>query len=212
MRFLDQIKLKIFIKIYINLYQRISFLSTKLNKGNHPKHEIIKYYQFFKDNIDKNSKILDIGCGHGYLAYKIADKAQKVVAIDIDKNLIRLAKERHNRKNIKYIIGDATTYEFEEKFKYIILSNVLEHIKNRKDFLKRLKPLAKYFLIRVPMINRSWLPLYIKKLGYEYRLDPYHYIEYTFKSFKNEIESAGMKILSHSIQFGEIWARIITET
>ncbi len=208
MRFLDKIKLKIFIKIYINLYPRISFLSTKLNKGNHPKHEIIKYYQFFRDNIDKNSKVLDIGCGHGYLAYKIADKAQRVVAIDVDKNLIRIAEERHNRKNIKYIIGDATTYEFEENFDYIILSNVLEHIKSRKDFLTRIKPFAKYFLIRVPMINRSWLPLYIKKLGYEYRLSPDHYIEYTFDSFSQEIESAGFKIGSYSIQFGEIWAKL----
>jgi len=212
MRFLDQIKLKIFIKIYLYLYPRISFLSRKLNQGIHPKHEIIKYYQFFNGNIDKNSKVLDIGCADGYLANKIADKALKVVAIDIDKNFIRLAKERHNRKNIKYISGDATIYEFEDEFDYIILSNVLEHIKNRIDFLKRLKPLAKYFLIRVPMINRSWLPIYIKKLGYDYRLDPYHYIEYTFESFKNEIESAGMNILSYSIQFGEIWARVITET
>ena len=212
MRFLDQIKLKIFIKIYINLYQRISFLSTKLNKGNHPKHEIIKYYQFFKDNIDKNSNVLDIGCGQGYLTYRVADKAQKVVALDIDKNSIRLAKERHNRKNIIYIIGDATTYEFEEKFDYIILSNVLEHIKNRKDFLKRINPLAKYFLIRVPMINRSWLPLYIKELGYDYRLDSDHYIEYTLDSFKKEIETSGLNIESYSIQFGEIWAKIITET
>ena len=108
-----------------------------------------------------------------------------------------MAKELHNRKNIKYIIGDATTYQFEEKFDCIILSNVLEHIKNRKDFLKRIKHLAKYFLIRVPMINRSWLPLYIKRLGYEYRLSPDHYIEYTIESFKKEMETSGLSLNSY---------------
>ena len=62
------------------------------------------------------------------------------------------------------------------------------------------------------MINRSWLPLYIKELGYDYRLDSDHYIEYTLDSFKKEIETSGLNIESYSIQFGEIWAKIITET
>ena len=58
------------------------------------------------------------------------------------------------------------------------------------------------------MINHSWVPLYMKELGLDYRLDKTHYIEYTYDTFLEEIESAGLKILSYSIQFGEIWARI----
>jgi len=48
----------------------------------------------------------------------------------------------------------------------------------------------------------------MKELGLDYRLDKTHYIEYTYDTFLEEIESAGLKILSYSIQFGEIWARI----
>ena len=58
------------------------------------------------------------------------------------------------------------------------------------------------------MINRSWLPLYKKELGLEFRLDPTHYIEYTYELFKKEKESVGFKILSYIIQFGEIWANL----
>jgi hypothetical protein len=39
-------------------------------------------------------------------------------------------------------------------------------------------------------------------------MDKTHYIEYTIESFTEEIESAGLKIISNSIQFGEIWAKI----
>jgi hypothetical protein len=77
-----------------------------------------------------------------------------------------------------------------------------------KEFLTKIKPLAKYFLIRVPMINRSWLPLYKKELGLEYRLDKSHHIEYTYNSFKDEIESIGLKIVQSTVQFGEIWAKV----
>ena len=60
------------------------------------------------------------------------------------------------------------------------------------------------------MINRDWFPLYEKELGLEYRLDMTHYIEYTYDSFKEEMDVAGLKIISYSVQFGEIWAKIET--
>ena len=208
MRIFDKVKLKILIKLHNNLYKRINFLSRKLNNDIHPKHRIMGYHQFFLDNIDENSRILDIGCSIGNVTYHIAEKAQLVVGIDRDEQAIHRANKIYKRDNIRYIIGDATKFEFNESFDYIILSNVLEHIKDRINFLNKIKKLAKHFLIRVPMIDRSWLVLYKKELGYEYRLDPTHYIEYTLESFQEELESAGFKIGSYSIQFGEIWAKL----
>ena len=205
---LNQIFIKILLWLDNYIYHIISHVASKLNNNIHPKHRIMNYHQFFLDNISYNSKILDIGAGIGVLAYDIAKKAQEVLAIDINKNNIEIAKKKFNRNNIKYIVGDATEYEFKEKFDYIILSNVLEHIEHRIEFLKKIKHLTKYFLIRVPMINRSWLPLYKKELGFEYRLDSSHYIEYTFNTFSKEIESVGLKLISYSIQFGEIWAKV----
>jgi len=187
-------------------------LAIKLNNGVSPKHRIMNYHQFFIDNIEENSTVLDIGCGFGIVSSKLAEKAREVVAIDISKSAIDLARSKYQKKNIKYINADATTYDFNQKFDYIVLSNVLEHIKNRKEFLTKIKPLSKCFLIRVPMINRSWLSLYKKELGLEYRLDKSHYIEYTFDSFSREIENCGLQIFSYTIRFGEIWAKIKAES
>jgi hypothetical protein len=50
--------------------------------------------------------------------------------------------------------------------------------------------------------------LYKKELGIEYKLDKTHFIEYTLESFKNELEKAGLRVYSYTIQFGEIWAII----
>ena len=163
---------------------------------------------FFFNNIEENTNILDVGCGIGFLTKLLSKKAKKIIGIDINKESIKFALKKHNNQNIKYIVGDATTYNFNEYFDCIILSNVLEHIKDRKEFLKKIKNLSNVFLIRVPMIDRSWLTLYVKSLGLEYRLDQSHYIEYSFKSFKKEIEDSGLKIISYEIRFGEIWSRI----
>ncbi|MGQ4876411.1 MAG: class I SAM-dependent methyltransferase [Promethearchaeia archaeon] len=206
MKKIDLLKLRFYIKLYNELYQRIGRLATKLNNGIHPKHRIMRYHEFFLNNIDQNSIILDIGCGIGSLAYDLSKKAKKVIAIDKDPLIIKEAKKRYKSDNLKFIIADVTKYKFNEKYDYIILSNVLEHIKDRESFLLKIKSLADTFLIRVPLIDRSWLPLYFKELGFEYRLDNSHYIEYTLESFKKEMTSAGLNIIKYSIQFGEIWA------
>lgn len=208
MKCFSNLWIKALLKVHNFLYYKISITAVKLNNGIHPKHRIMNYHRYFIDNIEENSKILDIGCGIGVLANSIAKKAEIVLACDINRNSIEMAKSTFKNDNVKFIYADATSYEFNENFDYIILSNVLEHIKDRIIFLKKIKHLAKYMLIRVPMIDRSWLPLYKKELGVEYRLDSSHYIEYTFVTFQKEIENAGLQISSFSIQFGEIWAKI----
>ena len=204
----DKFKMKLFVKLDNYLYHKISTLSIKMNDGVHPKHRILDYHKFFLNKIEKNSKILDIGCGMGEVAFDISKKAQKVVAIDINKKKIESAKRRFSKDNLTFIVGDATDYNFNERFDYIILSNVLEHIKDRQAFLKKVKNFGLFFLIRVPMINRSWLTIYKKELGFEYRLDKTHYIEYTLDTFKNELNNASLEIIDYQIQFGEIWAEV----
>jgi 2-polyprenyl-3-methyl-5-hydroxy-6-metoxy-1,4-benzoquinol methylase len=208
MRSFDLIQIKFLLKLYNYLYKRISFLARKINGGVHPKHRILAYYEYFLRLISEGSKVLDIGCGHGELDYQLANKAKTIIGIDINQNSIRMAQAHFQKDNIKYIVGDATKYQFQEHFDYIILSNVLEHVKNRIEFLLNIKNLASTILIRVPMINRSWIVLYEKELNIEYRLDNSHCVEYTYETFEKEMNQVGLKIISHSIQFGEIWAHV----
>ena len=204
----DLILIKFLLRLYNYLYKRISYLSIKINHGVHPKHRIMDYHAYFISKIKEGSRVLDIGCGIGALSYDLAKRAEHVIGIDISNECIKIAKNNFYQKNIEYITGDATNYDFKETYDYVILSNVLEHIKNRQEFLSKIKYLANVFLIRVPMINRSWIVLYQKELDIEYRLDNSHYIEYTFESFEKEMKQAGLRIISYSIQFGEIWAHL----
>jgi SAM-dependent methyltransferase len=208
MKIIYRFFLKLLLKLSNWLYKAISILAIKSEGGLHPKHRLIGYHQFFLDNISANDSVLDIGCGNGALAYDLAQKAKSVVGIDIEEKNIVKAKTKFNKPNIKYLSGDATKDLSGEKFDVIVLSNVLEHIEDRETFLKRLKGLASKFLIRVPMLDRDWLPLYKKELGIDWRLDKTHFTEYTEVSFKEEMEKAGYQVENLSIQFGEIWATV----
>lgn len=214
-KFVNKIILNFFVKLHNFSYKIISRLAILENGGIHPKHKIMNYHEFFIDNVNENDEILDIGCGKGENAFDIAQKAKKVLGIDILESNIKIAKEKYHlacqqtgKEKLEFLVGDATKYNFDKKFTKIVLSNVLEHIENRIDFLQNLHSITNVILLRVPMIDRDWLSVYKKNKGFEYRLDPTHFIEYSLVELKNELKSAGWKIESYSIQFGEFWGVI----
>ncbi|MGR3292443.1 MAG: class I SAM-dependent methyltransferase [Candidatus Scalindua sp.] len=196
---------KLTLRLHNFIYKLSSRFAIKAEDGIHPKHRLMNYHQFFIDNIENNDRVLDIGCGNGALAFDLAKKAERVVAIDMNQQNIGTAKEKYSSGNIEYFIGNVTNYNFPEEFNVAVLSNVLEHIDNRLNFLRKINDLVPKILIRVPMIDRDWITLYKKDLGVEWRLDPTHYIEYTLESLKGELKRAGISLEKYSIQFGEIW-------
>lgn len=200
-----------FVLILHNFFYRlVSRMVIKIEGGLHPKHRLMNYHKFFVDNINPRDTILDIGCGNGALTFDVAKKAAEVVGIDLNEKNIEFAEEKFSASNIKYIIGDALKNLPNKKFDVIILSNVLEHIENRVEFLNKIKNQGSKILIRIPMINRDWITLYKKELGLEWKSDKSHFTEYTLESFEDELRKAGLRIQNYSVQFGEIWAVVFT--
>jgi SAM-dependent methyltransferase len=190
-------------------YKYLTGVAIILNDGLHPKHRIMNYHKFFTDRLSPEDLVIDIGCGNGALTFDASKVAKRVVAIDFEPKNIESAKNKYQGDNLSYVLGDATTYNFSEKFDKIILSNVLEHIENRVDFLKKIGNLADVLLLRVPMIDREWVAVYKKENGLEYRLDPTHYIEFTVPILIDELGQAGWQIKDYSVQFGEFWGTVI---
>ena len=184
-------------------------LALRHGNGVHIKHNLMNYYYFFESNIKKNHNVLDIGCGYGAVAISIAKnmKQIKVTGIDIDKEKINKAIQNNNVKNLKFIHGDA--FEIKPfKVDVIILSNVLEHIENREDFIIRIKKIfnPSLFLIRVPDFERDWTIPFRKQIGTNYFSDSTHYIEHTEKEFRNEMDHSGLQVISLTKNWSEIWA------
>lgn len=193
-------------------YKLISKLAIIGNDGVHPKHHILNYHQFFLNNITSEQIVLDLGCGKGENAFDLASKAKVVVAIDIEQKNIDNAQSKYRKDNLTFLVGDATTHEFDTRFDSIVLSNVLEHIEDRVPFLKKLHTISDTIILRVPMIDRDWLSVYKKEQGLDYRLDPTHFTEYTMDELHEELANGGWKLDSYSIQFGECWGVVVKST
>lgn len=193
-------------------YKYIGILSQRLEKDRlHPKHRLTDYHKWFIDRVRADWTVLDLGCGNGSLSFDLKKRSRKVIAIDKDETNINKAKSTYSCEGLEYFLGDIEGYHFKGIIDAIILSNVLEHIKERVVFLKRLRQFSKRFLIRVPAFDRDWLTPYKKELGAEWRLDPTHYIEYTLEGLRKELSQAGLSIVEWEVRFGEYYVLATAE-
>ncbi len=97
---------------------------------------------FLRSNINRNDKILDIGCGGGQTSFEASEMVGEngyVIGADISKILLDLAKSKYaNTKNLEFKYCDVQNYEFREnsfdkvisRFGVMFFENPIEAFKN----------------------------------------------------------------------------------
>jgi len=191
------------------LYSKISQAAVQYGNGTHPKHRLTKYHDFFVNNVNENESVLDLGCGRGDVTYDISRKTKnKVIGLELNRHNISYAKNTYRNENLSFICGNIYKDIPNEKFDVIVMSNVLEHLKNRNELLSMVlkNTTPSKVLLRVPHFEREWIVPIKKELGINYLLDSTHEIEYTYDEFVNELEKSNLIVYSSRINWGEIWA------
>lgn len=193
------------------LYPLQGEFATAYGNGVHPKHRLMRYHDFFVDRVHSGDRVLDLGCGIGAVAYDVAEKAGvEVVGIDINETNINMANQRYAHPRVRYVVGDVLKSLPGERFDVVILSNVLEHLPDRSEFLKGVQQAVspQRFLIRIPLFERDWRVPLKREIGVEWRLDSTHETEYTLESFAEEMAAASLRISHQEVRWGEIWAEV----
>jgi len=209
MKALSRILMWVLLRVDDLLTRCINRLALLYDDGVHVKHRLMRYHDFFVDRIGQGERVLDVGCGYGAVAYSVASKAGAVVTgIDLNAGNIEKARQRFKHPNLTFLEGDALNNLPAGRWDVILLSNVLEHLDRRVEFLatvqQHLNPAR--WLIRVPMINRDWRVPLRQELGLFYFSDRTHFTEYTQESFEKELLAAGLSITHVQYNWGEIWA------
>lgn len=137
--------------------------------------------------LNKKMKILDLGCGYGFLVIVLGKLGFKVFGCDNDLGSIAIAKMilKENGLNPNLIIknGDRLPYK-DETFDLIYLNHVLVYVKNLPVFFKEIKRVLKktgrvylvtpnyqccydinYGVFLIPWLPRNLNKLYLRFLG-----------------------------------------------
>ena len=109
---------------------------------------LAKYYDSKIEEILKTShKILDFGCGPGFLTKRLCGEHRSVTGVDISKEFIRLAKNQTELNlNVTFLhITDPNEFfkSHENNFDVIILFDVVHHLEDAHETLLGLHQLLK---------------------------------------------------------------------
>jgi SAM-dependent methyltransferase len=99
---------------------------------------------------EHGTPILDVGCGSGRVGLHLAGEGYAVTGIDISPAMLERGRRRVQgrvdlREHMTFIEGDATTYDFPDRYPLILLSyNGLMHFRNPADQRRLLKHLGAF--------------------------------------------------------------------
>jgi trans-aconitate 2-methyltransferase len=79
-------------------------------------------------NPQTGERILDLGCGTGHLTAKIAENGATVVGLDSSTSMV--AQARQNFPALKFALGDASSFLFEEPFDAVFSNSALHWIQD----------------------------------------------------------------------------------
>ena len=156
--------------------EKISFFNSEAQKRDY---WIRKNSYYYKDLyelmnfiIPKGSSVLEIGCGTGELLKKVEPK--RGVGIDFSEEMIKIAKNKY--PDLSFITMDAENLDLNEKFDYIILSDLIGHLEDIQSTFENLRKVChSRTKIIITYYNFLWEP--ILKLGEKFKLKAKQYYQ-----------------------------------
>lgn len=135
-------------------YNSVAPSREKWEKRNRFYHKTLeKYFNFF---IPKERKVLEIGCGTGNLLASLDPK--EGVGIDFSEKMIEIARKNHT--GIKFLVGDAENIQLDEKFDYIVLSDLLTSLWDVQKSISELKKVShERTKVIISSYNSLWEPI-----------------------------------------------------
>jgi len=133
------------------------------------------HVDYIVENFERKIKgnLLDVGCGDGFISCLLAKKSFEVRGIDLEDEGIRLSQKKC--PSVGFEVKDV--FDINERFDYLLASEVIEHLPNPEEFLQKIKDFfRKEALITTPTKDYYKEP------------DSYHYREYNIYEFESLFE------------------------
>ncbi|MFA6294909.1 MAG: class I SAM-dependent methyltransferase [Candidatus Paceibacterota bacterium] len=163
--------------VWQKIWQRKNISSRIIDYGRSAYNGFFR--RLLKKHLNKETRLLELGCGTSTLTISLANEIKSLVGLDISPEALRLSRE-HSRElgamNTEFIEGDCLNVPFENEFDIVWSQGLIEHFDNPATVVEQhyraLKPggtvlisvpykwsyIMPWYLITRPKIFRSFWP------------------------------------------------------
>ncbi len=124
---------------------------------------LLKLTEELIDTCGLSGPFLEIGCGDGAITVALAHREWHGMALDLSVESIEATRECLTRENLSERVQvrqlDFMEFALEQKFKLVILYDVLEHVAQDRAFLAKVRAVlvdGGFLLLSVPVKMKEW--------------------------------------------------------
>jgi SAM-dependent methyltransferase len=127
------------------MYQRFAYLYDELINDVNYEEWLDYYFKIFQRYGLKPKLGLDLGCGTGSLTTLFADKGIEMTGIDLSEDMLMVAREKAEGRDILYLNQDMCEFELYGTVDFIVSSlDCINYITDKRDLLKVMKLVNNY--------------------------------------------------------------------
>jgi ubiquinone/menaquinone biosynthesis C-methylase UbiE len=130
--------------------RRVHALENRLYLSRHPEQTNSFQTSILKSTVDevcsplkKDSRILDLGCGTGYLSLEFLSRGYRVTGLDLSREMIQAFEDSIPatlKPQAQFVVEDVEEFlsQNEEEFDVIVLSAILHHLFDYESVLRKI--------------------------------------------------------------------------
>ncbi len=88
--------------------------------------------------VNSGAKVLDVGCGNGWMSNRIAEAGFDVTAIDVNLPELEQANRVFTRPGLRFAFADLFVWKPDNQFEAAVFSSSIQYFKNPKQLLDHL--------------------------------------------------------------------------
>jgi SAM-dependent methyltransferase len=153
-------------------------------------HQLLRAYYAFL--VPPGLRVLELGCGVGDLLAAV--KPGRGTGVDFSPAMIALARQRH--PELEFHMAEATEFSSDEKFDYVILSDLVNDVPDVQQLFERAQRHAfQHTRLVLNLFNNLWRPILTlaEKLGAKSPTLPLSWL--SLGDIKNLLHLAGWEII-----------------
>lgn len=135
--------------------------------------EIDFYQELATEASSKGQTVLEIACGTGRVAARLAEAGIRVVGLDLSPAMLSVARRKTTGSgNIRWVQGDMRSFELEERFGLVIIpGHSFQNILTAEDQMKTLRAIHRHLIpdgrlvVHVDHLSVSWLAQLVEDRG-----------------------------------------------